>query len=428
MNKPDKAGEPSMDEILASIRQIIADEPASSPAAGNPLMPKQATADSARTAQAGAPKELRPQPLLDRLNGVIKTPQPPTSPFGSKRPVPFDQDLADMLDDAEADGAAPNAAPKPDIRMAPELATPLAKTESQSAAVDGSVMNAALPPLPAPGPAASAPAPTVEDAVLPEQPAPPRTFGFPPLKKQGFYPPQPKVAPASATPTSPSPAQPSPSPGVFGSGAFAALASSPPSVFAAGAAPEPFGAGFGPAGPQTQSDVPAAVSRIVVDDDSLSDALAATLGGRARPIQSAPSPLRSEVEAPLAARPAAIEPVSAPDPFPSPGVRLGPTTEATAAAQALDALAQGLAASAAASAFSGAMPSNSTSSGHVPEAHAQLLPSVLSPAPPRTLEDAVADMLRPLLQQWVAENMPRIIERALRAEAVNPIKPGPHSR
>jgi cell pole-organizing protein PopZ len=34
----------------------------------------------------------------------------------------------------------------------------------------------------------------------------------------------------------------------------------------------------------------------------------------------------------------------------------------------------------------------------------------------RTIEDAVADLLRPLLKTWLAENMPKIVERALRRE------------
>jgi cell pole-organizing protein PopZ len=42
----------------------------------------------------------------------------------------------------------------------------------------------------------------------------------------------------------------------------------------------------------------------------------------------------------------------------------------------------------------------------------------------RSLEDAVADMLRPMLQQWVADNMPRIIERALRNEVASALNPG----
>jgi hypothetical protein len=42
--------------------------------------------------------------------------------------------------------------------------------------------------------------------------------------------------------------------------------------------------------------------------------------------------------------------------------------------------------------------------------------------PVRTLEDAVAEMLKPMLQQWLADNMPRIIEKALRVEAASTVK------
>jgi len=34
----------------------------------------------------------------------------------------------------------------------------------------------------------------------------------------------------------------------------------------------------------------------------------------------------------------------------------------------------------------------------------------------RSLEDVVADMLRPMLQKWIDENMPRIVERALKRD------------
>ena len=34
----------------------------------------------------------------------------------------------------------------------------------------------------------------------------------------------------------------------------------------------------------------------------------------------------------------------------------------------------------------------------------------------RTLEDAVREMLRPLLVQWLNEHMPRILENAIREE------------
>jgi cell pole-organizing protein PopZ len=51
--------------------------------------------------------------------------------------------------------------------------------------------------------------------------------------------------------------------------------------------------------------------------------------------------------------------------------------------------------------------------------------SARPPAPVRTLEDAVADMVRPMLQQWITDNMPRIVEKALRGEVakLDAVKP-----
>ena len=34
----------------------------------------------------------------------------------------------------------------------------------------------------------------------------------------------------------------------------------------------------------------------------------------------------------------------------------------------------------------------------------------------RSMEDTVAELLRPMLRSWLAENMPKIVERALRKE------------
>jgi cell pole-organizing protein PopZ len=41
----------------------------------------------------------------------------------------------------------------------------------------------------------------------------------------------------------------------------------------------------------------------------------------------------------------------------------------------------------------------------------------------RAMEDAVADLLRPLLKTWLAENMPKIVERALRREITERLLP-----
>jgi cell pole-organizing protein PopZ len=40
----------------------------------------------------------------------------------------------------------------------------------------------------------------------------------------------------------------------------------------------------------------------------------------------------------------------------------------------------------------------------------------------RTLEDTVADLLRPLLREWLENNMPRIVENALRIEVAESVK------
>jgi cell pole-organizing protein PopZ len=110
---------------------------------------------------------------------------------------------------------------------------------------------------------------------------------------------------------------------------------------------------------------------------------------------------------------------------------------ADAAHSALDALAQGLAASAAhaSEAVSSSIPLMpiidvvpEQDVRSPPPASPSMLPAMVSPVGSmpvnRTLEDAVADMLRPMLQQWVADNMPRIIEKALRSEVEKTLKPG----
>jgi cell pole-organizing protein PopZ len=49
-------------------------------------------------------------------------------------------------------------------------------------------------------------------------------------------------------------------------------------------------------------------------------------------------------------------------------------------------------------------------------AFGRLSGSMAMPAPGRTLEDVVRELLRPLLQQWLDENLPGIVQRAVDAE------------
>ena len=43
--------------------------------------------------------------------------------------------------------------------------------------------------------------------------------------------------------------------------------------------------------------------------------------------------------------------------------------------------------------------------------------------PTRTMEDTVAELLRPMLRQWLDTNMPRVVEKALRVELAASAKP-----
>ncbi|MCB1519348.1 MAG: DUF2497 domain-containing protein [Hyphomicrobiaceae bacterium] len=45
----------------------------------------------------------------------------------------------------------------------------------------------------------------------------------------------------------------------------------------------------------------------------------------------------------------------------------------------------------------------------------------------RTVEDIVAELLRPMLREWLAENMPRIVEKALRIELAEGLKTVEHT-
>ena len=47
--------------------------------------------------------------------------------------------------------------------------------------------------------------------------------------------------------------------------------------------------------------------------------------------------------------------------------------------------------------------------------HSSGMQSVAMPGS-RSMEDTVAELLRPMLRNWLAENMPKIVERALRKE------------
>lgn len=76
--------------------------------------------------------------------------------------------------------------------------------------------------------------------------------------------------------------------------------------------------------------------------------------------------------------------------------------------------------------------------GPASTAATNVAPATLAPAPVvpadqgdgsdvRSLDDTVAELLRPMLRQWLADNMPRIVEKALRIEVAESLKGGKRS-
>ncbi len=49
-------------------------------------------------------------------------------------------------------------------------------------------------------------------------------------------------------------------------------------------------------------------------------------------------------------------------------------------------------------------------------------PTVAQAGAVRTLEDTVVDLLRPMIRQWLDDNMPRMVEKALRIELASSVK------
>jgi cell pole-organizing protein PopZ len=99
MSQPAKAQEPSMEEILASIRRIIADDEAAKPAAAPPAPSPAVAAVAEKPAPAPRPVPPPPRP-------VAPAPVAETKPVAPPAPPP----AADILDLTEA-MAAPAPAP-----------------------------------------------------------------------------------------------------------------------------------------------------------------------------------------------------------------------------------------------------------------------------------------------------------------------------
>jgi uncharacterized protein len=157
MNQPAKAQEPSMEEILASIRRIIADDDTAKPAKPEPPKPAAAAPVPApppppppKAAPAAEPAAMSQDDIDAMLAGFD---QPP--PAAPAPPSPPPEPEADILDLTEA-MAAPAPAPEPTFR---------------TIGTEPDVMFAEEPePEPAPPRAARAPSRPVQAVTQPAEP------------------------------------------------------------------------------------------------------------------------------------------------------------------------------------------------------------------------------------------------------------------
>lgn len=359
MSSTEQAPEPTMDEILASIRRIIADDDPNANGAAAPAV-----------GEASA----QPSPADQIADALGADP-------GS------DAQLDDILELTREIGRQPAPVPVPEAE-APVAPPPLPAAEPVQAPV------AAAPPPPMAEPAPPAPQPQMAPPPAPaaEMPAP-----------QPIQPPEP--SPVAAAPTDPAAAlegllasvseqnaQPTPPPlpaSVTSDAPDHALEFDTQPV--AAPAPEP-----NPAVGQLDSDDQAA---------RLAAEVEAALGTSQFEPQEAPAaPASPEASIPFE------------DPTQDEGLDLSELDDTPSDFAELDALSDTLE-SEMSSPLADEQPVDDV--GIEPVAVSPSVESALAngvAAPGRTLEDSVKEMLRPMLREWLDDNMPRILEGAVKEE------------
>lgn len=218
-------------------------------------------------------------------------------------------------------------------------------------------------------------------------------------------------------------------------------------------------AGLAASPPSPQPTVPPAAEPVAADADDVPTMIvmpAAVAAAEAEP--AAPAAARSEPPAPppspsnkpAEARPAAPEKKLLAEALPArivsaPAAAAPPPAAATTEAAPRAAVAQP---SPQRPAVSTAAPLLPSLMAMVPQPAAPAAAAVPTPAAPapaapvsaasniaplerqtvgvRTIEDMVAELLRPMLREWLAENMPRIVEKALRIELAEGLKTVDH--
>jgi hypothetical protein len=169
----------------------------------------------------------------------------------------------------------------------------------------------------------------------------------------------------------------------------------------------------------TMEEILASIRRIISEDDAPAGEEAEAAPAEAEAAaEAAPEPApEPEPEPAAAAEPEPVAAAAQPEPEPEPAaeeealeltekvethgdldVFTAPAAEPAAAPASVEALVSERAASAAASSFGA------------------LSAAIIMPRGDRTLEDVVRELLRPLLQQWLDENLPGIVQQAVESE------------
>ena len=461
MTRPEKATEPSMDEILASIRRIISEEPPGGRAAAKPAL------------QAVPPTPLpviQPQPAGPQFAaGPFAAPAPSPAAAAATRAPPSFIDLA----------AIRRAEAPPQLPMPPEAATPAQAADEDNLDLVEEAPAATQPIEPQLSPIAARPGlggdrprhlPPRAEAAAPPAAAllPAANFAAPPQPRPlpfPFGPKPPKARPAAAEQL----------PTVEASDELTE-AFEPPVVPVAIPAVETTVAER----PSDESqgsrliaqlrgtklpEVPA--TALAAPAVSGADSLLAALRAAPNPVEPAPDvahaapaevemPARvavtpepePEIAAPVAVDMAVAEEVPEVAEAEAPAVVLAapvevvPAAEAIVVAEVVDAARVQAAAPVTeppAAVVDAATPSHGTEAAPVvaavagaamlgsamvaakPAAESEILPP--APISVKTLEDTVAELLKPMLRQWLDDNMPRIMEKALKEE----LAPAPKS-
>jgi cell pole-organizing protein PopZ len=410
MKKQEKAAEPSMEEILASIRKIIAEEPIGSrpePARRNPRpVPEQVEAARDQVGAHGAPA---PAHLGETRQGIAQA-------AGTvRRPIAIDDAIADLVEQPAGEAAGPvgkagQGAPGPTAE--PPGATPISEPRQRPSWLFSHPH--AIPDV----------APLTVGRHEPSRPTAPLPSPRDVLLSAVRAEPEPVVgcdkvhaSPVGVIPTPKAP------------GGEAAPRGAPPEEavdHGAAIARQPQGPGqcggrvpsSGPEGSrlQRQAEPPTAEA---TPKSTATPGLPVCGTQSETPPSHCSDPAASEAAEPIALNPR-TETVGPADRAVRPGAVTHSTavlaesvdTTTVAAQSALNALSQGLAASAG---------TTSTAADDAADESSASAPAIQAV---RTLEDTVADLLRPMLRQWLSANMPRIVETALRVELAEGVKPG----